>query len=204
MNTKRIPHTKYCSFTFPCPRMTFLKLYILYIILWAVSKTLTILSLPASRRRLLQHKLLRTNSKQTRALSPRLVFPSWHHLKSVPRATTSMAFKIPCFSRKNPPESNHLPGFRYADLQHLEIIGQGSFSAVFTARLGVEDDQSDTVVVKKLLGGCDEKEFMKEAWMLHQIRHQNVVRFKWFCPNPCAIMLEFVYFDFSPFGEDKK
>lgn len=67
------------------------------------------------------------------------------------------------FSRKKPPESNHLPGFRYADLQHLEIIGQGSFSAVFTARLGVEDDQSDTVVVKKLLGGCDEKEFMKEA-----------------------------------------
>lgn len=81
------------------------------------------------------------------------------------------------FPETKPPESNDLPGFRYADLQHLEIIGQGSFSAVFTARLGVED-QSDTVVVKKLLGGCDENEFMKEARMLHQIRHQNVVRFK--------------------------
>lgn len=120
------------------------------------------------------------------------------------RSATRMAFKLPCFSRKKQPESNDLPGFQYEYLQQLEMIGQGSFGAVFSARLRVKEDRFETVVVKNLLGGCDEKVFMKEARMLHQIQHGNVVSFKGFFPNPCAIMLEYVYFDFSPLGENKK
>lgn len=120
-----------------------------------------------------------------------------------------MAFKLPCFSRKKSPANQDLPGFRYEDLQELEIIGHGSFGAVFTARRRVKDDvletgALETVVVKKMLGGYDDKEFVKEARMLNEIQHQNVVRFEGFCPTPCAIMLEYVFFDFSPFGENKK
>ena len=42
--------------------------------------------------------------------------------------------------------------------------------------------------------------------MLCNIQHDNVVKFKAFCQNAYAIMLEYVYFDFSVFGDecDKK
>ena len=78
-------------------------------------------------------------------------------------------FKLPCFSRKKPPENHDLPGFRYKDLQQLEIIGQGSFGAVYTAKLRVKDEELETFVVKKMLGECEYKEFVKEARMLHRI-----------------------------------
>ena len=120
-----------------------------------------------------------------------------------------MAFKLPCFLRKKSPANQDLPGFWYEDLQELEIIAHGSFGAVFTTRRRVKDDMLETgaletVVVKKMLGGYDDKEFVKEARMLNEIQHQNVVSLKGFCPTPCTILLEYVYFDFSPFGQNKK
>ena len=48
----------------------------------------------------------------------------------------------------------------------------------------------------------DQKEFIKEARMLYNLQHENVVSFKAFCQRPCAIMLEYVCFDFSPFSDD--
>ena len=60
---------------------------------------------------------------------------------------------------------------------------------------------SDTVVVKKLE---DQKEFIKEKKMLHQIKHDNVLNFKALCQLPHAILLEYLYFDFSLFGDEKE
>ena len=51
--------------------------------------------------------------------------------------------------------------------------------------------------------GEDEDVFLKEAKLIHSLRHENVVGFKGFCHSPCAMMLEYVYFDFSPFGNSK-
>ena len=48
----------------------------------------------------------------------------------------------------------------------------------------------------------DQKEFIKEARMLCNLPHENVVLFKAFCQRPCAIMLEYVCFDFSTFSDD--
>ena len=47
------------------------------------------------------------------------------------------------------------------------------------------------------------KIFLKEAKLINSLRHVNVVGFKRLCTLPCAIMLEYVAFDFSRFGHSK-
>ena len=88
--------------------------------------------------------------------------------------------------------------------EEIGIIGRGSFGVVVKARHMVQGFVSDTVVVKKLLKESvdDQNEFVKEARMLYNLQHENVVSFKAFCERPSAIMLEYVQFDFSPFGDD--
>ena len=47
--------------------------------------------------------------------------------------------------------------------------------------------------------------FAKEAMLLCSISYKNAVSFHWaYCPEPCAIMLENIFFDFKPFGVDKR
>ena len=47
--------------------------------------------------------------------------------------------------------------------------------------------------------------FLKEAKLIviHSFEHENVVSFKGFFHSPCVMMLEYVYFDFPPFGNSK-
>ena len=120
-----------------------------------------------------------------------------------------MTFKMPCLTMKaSIPRVTGLPSFKYEDLEEIAVVGQGSFGVVFKAKHRAEE--TDTVVVKKLCESQendeDHKEFVKEARMLYNINHDNVVKFKAFCQKPYAIMLEYVYFDFSVFGDecDKK
>ena len=49
----------------------------------------------------------------------------------------------------------------------------------------------------------EENCFLKEANLMHSINHDNVVRFKAFSTYPCAIMMEFLCFDFSHFEISK-
>ena len=93
-----------------------------------------------------------------------------------------------------------LPIFEWQDLSDKDEIGHGAFGVVFTANY---DDEK--IVVKKLLGTDqdEKKKFFKEARLLHEFRHKNIVQFKGFCSKPLAIMLEYMYFDFSPFTPDK-
>lgn len=116
-----------------------------------------------------------------------------------------MAFKLPFITKRAVVNKvTDLPQFRYEDLEENGTIGRGSFGVVVKATHFEQGYVSNTVVVKKLLEESmeEEKEFIKEARMLYNLRHENVVAFKAFCQKPCAIMLEYVCFDFSPFGDD--
>ncbi|KAL9973133.1 hypothetical protein ACROYT_G019550 [Oculina patagonica] len=46
--------------------------------------------------------------------------------------------------------------------------------------------------------------FLKEAKILQGITSEHVVKFKAACIEPCAMMLEYLYFDFAPFGVSQK
>ena len=116
-----------------------------------------------------------------------------------------MAFKLPYFTKKGIANKvTDLPQFRNEDLKEIGIVGRGSFGVVVKTKHLVRGYMSDTVLVKKLLEDSidDQQEFIKEARMLHSVQHENVVSFKAFCQRPCGIMLEYVCFDFSPFGDD--
>lgn len=61
------------------------------------------------------------------------------------------------------------------------------------------------VVVKKLRGESEDakRRFLKEAEMLNTIKHQNIPRFLGYSDNPHGLMMEYVAFDFTPFGLEK-
>ena len=82
-----------------------------------------------------------------------------------------------------------------------EAIGRGSLGLVFVAKANRE-----MVVVKKLLSEDEQEQglFLKEANILHGITSKHVVKFKAACTNPCAMILEYLFFDFDPFGGSDK
>ena len=64
-------------------------------------------------------------------------------------------------------------------------------------------EETETVVVKKMINVRDQEErklFSGEVAILHGLNHTNVVKFKAVCYKPQAMMLEYTYFDFNPFG----
>ena len=80
-----------------------------------------------------------------------------------------------------------------------EEIGVAAFAVVFTAKL---PDKSK--VVRKWMSADEEtkKSLIKEARLLQNLRHANVVEFKGICTDQLSLLLEYAYFDFSPFGCD--
>ena len=60
------------------------------------------------------------------------------------------------------------------------------------------------VVVKNWISADKEtkKSLIKEARLLQNLRHANVVEFKGICTDQLSLLLEYAYFDFSPFGCD--
>ena len=80
-----------------------------------------------------------------------------------------------------------------------EGIGVCAFAVVFTAKLS---DKSK--VVRKWMSADEEskKSLIKEARLLQNLRHANVVEFKGICTDQLSLLLEYAYFDFSPFGCD--
>lgn len=112
-----------------------------------------------------------------------------------------MASKLPLFTKKPSPDVSKfygLPVFSWDELSDKEEIGRGSFGSVFTAkRRGGE-----VVVVKKLLREHEREKrlFLKEARILNNVSSQHIVQLKAVCATPVAMMLEYLYFDFEPFG----
>ena len=113
-----------------------------------------------------------------------------------------MAFKLPFLKGKCNSDGSlnchSLPLFAWEQLRDKEeAIGRGSCDLIFVARNNFEK-----VVIKKLLGE-DEKEkslFLKEAKILHVIKSEHKVKFKAVCMELFATMLEYLFFDFAPFG----
>ena len=113
-----------------------------------------------------------------------------------------MAFKLPFLKGKCNSDGSlnchSLPLFAWEQLRDKEeAIGRGSCDLVFVAR-----NNFQKVVIKKLLGE-DEKEkslFLKDAKILHVIKSEHKVKFKAVGMEPFATMLEYLFFDFAPFG----
>ena len=103
-------------------------------------------------------------------------------------------------------ETVNIPQFDLNKLVVKERIGHGSFSNVFTAMFkALGSEETETVVVKKMSNVLDQEErklFSKEVAILHGLHHTNVVKFKAVCYKPQAMMLEYICFDFKPFGQD--
>ena len=114
-----------------------------------------------------------------------------------------MAFKLPVLTSVKESLRRHtgnLPEFQWSELSDKDEIGRGTYGSVFVATHG-----AGKVVVKKLISSSrseDKHRFFKEARLLHRLDHKNVVQFKKVCVAPPAMMLEYVYFDFSPFCPD--
>ena len=85
------------------------------------------------------------------------------------------------------------------NLREKEVpIGRGSFGLVFVTRNG----HGGKVVIKKLLSEDDQEKclFIKEAKILHGINSKHIAKFEAACMEPCAMMLEYLFFDFAPLG----
>ena len=122
-------------------------------------------------------------------------------------------FKVPVaftLKRKRIGRFEGLPKFNWNDLGEQDVIGQGSFAAVFVTKYTQNKDSDartvDSVVVKKLLGSSFDfvDAFIKEARLLHDLKHDNIVGFKAVCHDPVALMLEYVYLTLVAFSAEKE
>ena len=112
------------------------------------------------------------------------------------------SFKFPSIMKRR--KIDHcLPTFSWELLKHVEEIGSGAFGSIYSAIYGPEEK---TVVVKKLKGESTvaKDRFIKEAKLLYGIKHSNIPTFLGFSDNPYSLMVEFLTFDFRPFGHEKR
>ena len=95
-----------------------------------------------------------------------------------------------------------LPKFSWNEIKSQEVIGQGSFGAVFVNRYKATAKPAEKVLVKKLLSTASDftEMFAKEASILNGLEHENIVSFKAVCTEPVAMMMKYVYFDLEIFG----
>ena len=120
--------------------------------------------------------------------------------------TYTMAKELPLFqSRRQSTDDPYfagLPTFSWDELSQKEMIGQGGFGSVCTAKRR----SGEVVVVKKLLRNHERERrlFLKEAKILNSISNEHIVQLIAVCRNPVAIMLEYLYFDYSPFRIDHR
>ena len=105
-----------------------------------------------------------------------------------------------CGQTKSDLDFRELPIFSYKNLVDKEEIRVGALAVVFPAKL---PDESK-VVVKNWISADKEtkKSLIKEVQLLQNLCHANVVEFKGICTDQLSLLLEYAYFDFSPFGCD--
>ena len=94
-----------------------------------------------------------------------------------------------------------LPQYLYQCLVDKDVIGEGGFAVVFTAKLPENGKQ---IVVKKLLATNNEakKSLVKEARLLSKLQHPNVVGFKGVYLDKYAVLLEYIHSNFAPIGQN--
>ena len=90
-----------------------------------------------------------------------------------------------------------LPSFNYENVELREQIGHGAYGMVCKGKYN--KFKNEVVVIKKLSGESANEEncFVKEARLMFSLNHENIVTFKAFSSFPCAIMMEYLCFNFS-------
>ena len=120
---------------------------------------------------------------------------------------TSNQFKLPIFRNGNVSTIQGVATFDISRLKVKDRIGNGSFGEVFTTDFSLSEQAPETVVVKKTFGALDGEEkklFLKEVALQNKLNHPNVVSLKAVCYTPCAFMMEYIYFTFTPFRDDSR
>jgi len=134
------------------------------------------------------------------------IFAFAGNLKGSHICSAIMAFKFPTINRRLSVPSflrnKNIPLFNYSDIREGRKLGSGSFG---TVSLATVKSTNQTVVVKKMNEDDvhDQQKrriFFKEATILHGLENENIVKFLGMCIEPCTLLLEYMYFDFKPFG----
>lgn len=117
-----------------------------------------------------------------------------------------MSCPLPSFDSKrshNRPKllNTSIQEFNWNELSDKDVIGSGSFGSVITAKYN-----GKSIVVKQLLEQHERnlRLFYKEANILHSLDDKRIAKLHAVCQSPPAMMLELVYFDFSPFGLERR
>ena len=112
-----------------------------------------------------------------------------------------MAFKLPTLRDLPRQITSDLLSFDYEDITDEKPIAKGGFGFVYKATtIKIKRSSSRRLQAnRQAMKIC----FLKEAKLINSLRHVNVVGFMGLCTLPCAIMLEYVAFDFSRFGHSK-
>lgn len=114
---------------------------------------------------------------------------SWYH---------AVMFKLPKI--KPLPRPVGVPLFKWEDVQKGRPLGSGTFSDV-----DLYTTHSGSNVAIKLTKSEFVKKFQKEASILHKLEHCNIIKLLSYSEvSPDAMMLEYISFDFSPFGLDSR
>ena len=113
-------------------------------------------------------------------------------------------FNIPKLSRRIESDDLDIPTFTWDDFVKMEEIESGSYGTIYPGECQSRDD----VVLKVLKGEKRQNKrlFLKEACLLNNMKgHENIATFIGFCTAPTySIVMEYVYFDFCPFGVKKR
>ena len=123
----------------------------------------------------------------------------------------SSRFKLPTLGNKrccSAPSLDAFPDvktFDYNKLDNVVEVGRGSFAVVFSA-IHNPATLGENVVVKKMfdLEGDEKDLFKKEVKLLNTLKHPNIVTFHGMSISSPAIVLEYMFFDFSLFDRDHK
>jgi serine/threonine protein kinase len=95
--------------------------------------------------------------------------------------------------------------FEWGDATIVDEVASCSFGNMYLATYLTNKQ----VVIKKLREQDRESKetFLKEAGLLQKLKEKRntaIIDFFGLCTDPYAIMMEYLYFDFNPFGVDKK
>ena len=120
-----------------------------------------------------------------------------------------MSFKLPkllnkrCSLAPSVKALKNVATFDFSNLSNVVEIGRGSFAVVSAARYNSTVSPSKEVVIKRMIDLEEEEKdlFLKEVKLLNLLNHPNIVKFHGMCISPPAIMLEYMYFDFSLFDD---
>ena len=110
-------------------------------------------------------------------------------------------FKVPTLPSVTVKRPEGVSLFLWSSLTKVDSLGSGSFSNVHL----YNTTTGENVALKLFRSSCSSKAIYKEAVILKQAKHPNIVNLLGLsAAKPDALMLEYVSFDLSLFGSNTK